>query len=193
MVILDLEYHLSSYIENIKTSNVQYIPQFPLTIPLNEFGDWKPNNQSIFNLFINYPNYGYNSCIHTFQKISTAGDVYRLFTNTFIRDRICNMLAHEDVYMSNINGSDNILELSDNDIAFLNEFLTNPNTNVLEYATDNPILYSFMFSVLSTQKTTTIEPIMPDNANNYIADIIYFVSMNNQFMLSLSNNIKSIV
>lgn len=192
MLILDLEYYLSSYINSVRSSNMQILPQYPDHIPLNEFGNWSPTSNSIFNLLINYPSYPYKDYVYTFSKIVTPAQAYIEFDNNFLRNRICTMLVHEDVYIANPNATDNILSLSNDDLQFINDVLQNPNINVFDYKTSNPIIYSFMFTVSSIQNTTNLEPIIPEGKQNSIADLIYFVAMNNQFITNLANNVTAL-
>ena len=192
MVILDLEYYLSSYINNIKSSSIQYLPQFPDCIPLGEYGNWKPNSNSIFNLLLNFPNYSYTDFTYMFKRITTPSEAYVMFENYFLRERICSMLVHEDVYIANPNGTENILSFNNEDLLFINDVLQNPNLNVFNYTTNNPVIYSFMFLVSTVQKPTNLEPLVPENNINEISEMIYFTAMNNQFMTSLANNVSQL-
>lgn len=191
MIILDLEYYLSSYMANMEYSKLsQYLSQYPECVSLNEFGDWKPLNNSIFNLLLNYPNYNNGNVCYTFKQLTSTMEVNTIFKNTFFRERINSLLRTVKVYISNPNGT-NILNFNNNDLNIINEIISNNISSLSSFQSTNPIINAFLNLVNSVINVNYVPPMIQENMDD-ISQMISFIAMNNQNMLLLQKNIEVI-
>ena len=191
MIILDLEYYLSSYMANMEYSKLsQYLSQYPECVSLNEFGDWKPLNNSIFNLLLNYPNYNNGNVCYTFKQLTSTMEVNTIFKNTFFRERINSLLRTVKVYISDPNGT-NILNFNNNDLNIINEIISNNISSLSSFQSTNPIINAFLNLVNSVINVNYVPPMIQENMDD-ISQMISFIAMNNQNMLLLQKNIEVI-
>ncbi len=191
MIILDLEYYLSSYMSNMEYSKLsQYLSQYPECVSLNEFDDWKPLNNSIFNLLLNYPNYNNGNVCYTFKQLTSTMEVNTIFKNTFFRERINSLLRTVKVYISDPNGT-NILNFNNNDLNIINEIISNNISSLSSFQSTNPIINAFLNLVNSVINVNYVPPMIQENMDD-ISQMISFIAMNNQNMLLLQKNIEVI-
>ena len=191
MIILDFEYYLSSYMANIEYSKLsQYLSQYPECVSLNEFGDWKPLNNSIFNLFLNYPNYNNGNICYTFKRLTSTMEVNTIFKNTFFRERVNSLLRTSKIYIGDVNGT-NILNFDNNDLNIINEIILNNISSLSSFQSTNPIINTFINLVNSVINSSYVPPMIQENMDD-ISQIISFIAMNNQNMLLLQKNIEVI-
>jgi hypothetical protein len=193
MVIIDVEYYLSQFITRNQEISLNFMPEVPVNIPLDNFGNWAPLSTSIINFMFNYPNYNEVTLTYTFHQFMSTQEVADYFRgNYFLIERICTIMNQTPVYVSSNADTANILNLSSQDLDVLFQILNN-NSYDVNYVSNNRIVNSFLFLVSFTNNNN-ISNIPLINSENYdnLSQIIYYIAFYNKLKQIIKNQVTSL-
>jgi hypothetical protein len=192
LIIIDLEYYLSTNVSKAEAIRFDFIPNSPDCIELDTFGNWSPVSNSIFNFLFNYQDYNQTSISYLFHNFQSTSEVYGYFKgNNNLIDTISSLLSVDSVYMITGNeglDTENILNLQQSDLEIINQIISG-NTSAT-FISENPIitslinLISYFNNPLSFPKLDLIE----FSTMNNISKVMYYIYIRRLLLKIIETN-----